>query len=293
MKILHADAGREMRGGQWQVLQLHAGLGADSVLLCRATGPLMQECQRQGIRAEPLSIAALAAQSRKADITHVHDARSHTWAAAVGGSLLVVSRRVAFPIGRSWLSGWKYSRADHYIAVSQHVRSILCGAGVPGAKISVVYDGVDLPQSMSSGGPDLVAVATGDPMKGTALLNEAAALAGITIKYSTDLRADLLNAALLVYITYSEGLGSAALLAMASGVPVVASNVGGLAEIVQNDVNGVLTENNPQAIAAAIRHALTRREILAKNARHSIESGFTTGAMLNNTIRVYERVLGC
>ena len=124
MKVLHADAGREMRGGQWQVLHLHAGLGADSVLLCRAGGPLMQECHRRGVRAEALSIAALASQSRKADITHVHDARSHTWAAAVAGSLLVVSRRVAFPIGRSWLSVWKYARADHYIAVSQHVRSI-------------------------------------------------------------------------------------------------------------------------------------------------------------------------
>ena len=253
----------------------------------------MQECHRRGVRAEALSIAALASQSRKADITHVHDARSHTWAAAVAGSLLVVSRRVAFPIGRSWLSVWKYARADHYIAVSQHVRSILCGAGVPAPKISVVYDGVDLLPAAISRGTDIVAVATGDPMKGSALLNEAAALAGISIRYSTDLAADLLNAALLVYITHSEGLGSAALLAMAAGVPVVASNVGGLPEIVQNEVTGVLTENNPQAIAAAIRHALTMREILAKNARMSIEEGFTTAAMLNNTIRVYERVLGC
>ena len=102
-----------------------------------------------------------------------------------------------------------------------------------------------------------------------------------------------MNAALFVYITHSEGLGSAALLAMAAGVPVVASNVGGLPEIVQNDVTGVLTENTPRAIHDAIRHALTRRDILAKNARASVEQGFTTGVMLNNTIRVYERVLGC
>lgn len=292
MKILHADSGREMRGGQWQVLHLHAGLGADSVLLCRDGGPLMQECRRRGVQAEALSISALAAQSLIADITHVHDARSHTWAAAVGRSLLVVSRRVAFPVGHSWLSRWKYSRADHYIAVSQHVRSILCATGVPPPKVSVVYDGVDVPAAISSG-TEIVALATDDPMKGSALLNEAAALAGISVRYSINLPVDLLKAALFVYITHSEGLGSAALLAMAAGVPVVASNVGGLPEIVQNDVTGILTENNPQAIADAIRHALARRERLAKNARQSIEHGFTTDGMLTNTIGVYERVLGC
>jgi glycosyltransferase involved in cell wall biosynthesis len=292
MKVLHADSGREMRGGQWQVLQLHQGLGADSTLLCRAESPLMEECGKRGLKAEPLSIAALASYSRKAEITHVHDARSHTWAAAVGGSLLVVARRVAFPIGRSWLSGWKYSRADHYIAVSNHVRSILCGAGVPESKISVVYDGVDVPAAVADG-TDIVAVATDDPMKGSSLLNEAAALAGITIRYSTNLPADLQSAGLFVYITHAEGLGSAALLAMASGVPVVASRVGGLPEIIQNDVNGVLTDNNGPAIAAAIRHALARRAILAENARQSIEEKFTTSGMLNNTIRVYREVLGC
>ncbi len=288
MKVLHADSGREMRGGQWQALQLHAGLGAGSVLLCRAGGPLMMECRERGLHAEALSISALAAFSRKARITHVHDARSHTWAAAVGGSRLIVSRRVAFPPGKSWVSRWKYSRADHYIAVSKHVQSVLENAGVPPSKISVVYDGVDLPPSLA-GGTDIVALDTGDPMKGTALLKQT----GIAVHYSKDLKADLQHAALFVYITHEEGLGSAALLAMAAGVPVVASNVGGLPEIVQNEVNGVLTENNPQAIAAAIRHALGMREILARNARNSVEESFTTAVMLRNTIRVYERVLGC
>ncbi|MEO8126639.1 MAG: glycosyltransferase family 4 protein [Bryobacteraceae bacterium] len=292
MKVLHADAGREMRGGQWQVLNLHAGLGSDSTLLCRPGSLLMLECRKRGIRAEALSIASLAANSRKADLTHVHDARSHTWAAAVGRSLLVVSRRVAFPIGRSWLSAWKYSRADHYIAVSQHVRSILCAAGIPASKISVVYDGVDVP-AQAAAGPDIVAVATDDPMKGTALLEEAAAIAGIQIRYSTNLPGDLSRAALFVYITHSEGLGSAVLLALAAGVPVVASNVGGLPEIIQDGQNGLLTQNNAPDIADAMQRALAMRESLAKSARKSVEAGFTTTAMVNNTIRVYEEVLGC
>jgi hypothetical protein len=292
MKVLQVDSGREMRGGQWQVLQLHAGLGGDSGLLCRAGGPLMEECRRRGLRAEALSIAALASRSREADITHVHDARSHTWAACVGGSRLIVSRRVAFPIGNSWLSRWKYARPDHYVAVSEHVRSILRSAGVHDSKVSVVYDGVDIPPAAADG-VDIVAVATDDPMKGSVLLNEAAAIAGISIYFSADLQADLQRAALFVYITHSEGLGSAALLAMAAGVPVVASNVGGLPEIVENGVSGVLTENTPLSIAAAIRQALERRDILAKNARKRVEDNFSIDAMLNRTKAVYQRVLGC
>jgi glycosyltransferase involved in cell wall biosynthesis len=125
------------------------------------------------------------------------------------------------------------------------------------------------------------------------LLREAVAEAGLSIRYSTALVRDLERAALFIYITHSEGLGSAALLAMAAGVPVVASNVGGLPEIVENEVTGILTENNKSAIVQAIRQALARREILAENARKTVEQRFTTSVMLKNTIRVYERVLGC
>ena len=56
-----------------------------------------------------------------------------------------------------------------------------------------------------------------------------------------NLRADLPDAALLVYITRSEGLGSAALLAMAYGVPVVA--IGG------EGAPGVDIETTPQETA--------------------------------------------
>jgi hypothetical protein len=292
MKILHADSGREMRGGQWQVLSLHQGLGANSMLLCQPDSPLMRECRQRGLHTEALSIPALRSLSRAVDFTHVHDARTHTWAAAISSAPVIVSRRVAFPIGRSWLSRWKYARATHYIAVSDYVRSILCDGGIPAVKISVVYDGVDLPKSVAHG-DGILAMATDDPMKGTALLREAAAEAGLTVRYSNNLIPDLKQAAIFLYITHSEGLGSAALLAMAAGVPVVASNVGGLPEIVENDVTGVLTENNATAIANAIRHALARRAILAENARKTVEQRFTTSTMLKNTMRVYERVLLC
>ncbi len=58
---------------------------------------------------------------------------------------------------------------------------------------------------------------------------------------------------MFLYITHKEGLGSAALLAMASGVPVVASRVGGLPEIVDDGGTGFFVENHPEAIAARMR----------------------------------------
>ena len=52
------------------------------------------------------------------------------------------------------------------------------------------------------------------------------------------------EAGFFVYITHSEGLGSGALLAMSAGVPVIASNVGGLPEAIRHGENGLLVEND-------------------------------------------------
>jgi glycosyltransferase involved in cell wall biosynthesis len=58
----------------------------------------------------------------------------------------------------------------------------------------------------------------------------------------------------------NEGLPNVVLEAMACGLPVVASRVGGLPEIVREDVNGLLTPaGDAAALAAALRQALTIR----------------------------------
>jgi glycosyltransferase involved in cell wall biosynthesis len=290
MRVLHLDSGKEMRGGQWQVLSLLKGLGSGNTLLTPAGGPLMAEATARGIQAEPLTMLSLGVMAREFDVIHAHDARSHTWAAAVPGVPLVVSRRVAFPVGQSFMSRWKYGRASRYVAVSEHVKRTLVDAEIPEHKISVVYDGVDLPEIISR--PErIVAPATLDPMKGSDLASEGARLAGVDLHFSTDLPNDLQSASLLVYVTRSEGLGSAALLAMAYGVPVVASRVGGLPEIVQHCENGVLTDNHPAAIAAAIRRALVLRETLASNARRCIQEQFSARNMIEKTKEVYDRVV--
>jgi hypothetical protein len=281
-----------MRGGQWQVLKLLQGLGAGNTLLAPAESPLLRAAQAAGLAAQPLSMFSLATLSRQADLVHAHCARSHTWSAAVSPVRLVVSRRVAFPVGQSFVSRWKYRRPNRFLAVSEHVKQALVEAEVPEARISVVYDGVDVPSSTASG--DLIfAPGTADAMKGSDLVREAAVHAGVAVHFSQNLESDLPQAAILVYITRSEGLGSAALLAMAHGVPVVASRVGGLPEVVRHEENGILTDNEPVAIAKAIARCLERRRELGRAARETVEKRFSCRHMVEGTREVYSQVLAC
>jgi glycosyltransferase involved in cell wall biosynthesis len=170
-------------------------------------------------------------------------------------------------------------------------------AGVPATKVDVVYDGVQLPFS-SAFHPKTdflaVALASGDPGKGRELVEQACALASVPVLFSEDLSVDLLRASLFVYISRSEGLGSAALLAMSLGLPVVASRVGGLPEIVTDMESGLLVENDPQTIANAITKLKSDSELahsLGRNGRTRVEREFTEKHMVENTLQSYARAL--
>jgi glycosyltransferase involved in cell wall biosynthesis len=269
MRIVHIDSGREMGGGQWQVLRLLRGLrqrGFDSILMTPPQGPLGQLASREGFAVEKISPRIPAA-----DLVHAHDARSHSTAALFARPPVVVARRVAFPVKRGWLSRWKYRRAAHFIAVSRFVAGMLIAAGIPANKISVVHDGVPLLPLSTRDGP-VIEIA----------------------KNTSNLEKDLLHAPLLVYLTLAEGLGSGALLGMSAGVPVIASRVGGLPEVIENGVNGILTSNKPSEVAAYIARLQSdpaEAARLGANARRTIEERFTVERMVEDTIAVYRRIL--
>ncbi|MCZ4495554.1 MAG: glycosyl transferase family 1 [Thermoleophilia bacterium] len=62
---------------------------------------------------------------------------------------------------------------------------------------------------------------------------------------------------LMVMPSLSEGFGVTALEAMAAGIPVVASRVGGLAGLVEHEVTGLLVPpSDPEALAAALQRLI-------------------------------------
>ncbi|MGD0666737.1 MAG: glycosyltransferase family 4 protein [Bryobacteraceae bacterium] len=292
MRILHMDGGREMRGGQWQVLRLIEGLaaaGVESTLLAPADSPLAGTARERGWRVEPLGLVRAAILARCHDLVHAHDARAHTFAAIVGGAPLVVARRVAFEVS----VGWKYERPRHYLAVSEFVKRQLMLCGIKEEKISVVYDGVPV-QEVAAGDRVLALDNFDDPQKGTPLAVEAARLAGVELHLTQDLEHDLHRATALVYLTHAEGLGSAALLAMSAAVPVIASRVGGLPEVIRDRETGLLVKNEPPLVAAALAElaadpAFGRR--LGRAARQAVIENFTVDHMVRRTMDVYHKVL--
>ena len=298
MKILHLDTGPSMRGGQHQALMLLRGLetrGYEQTLL--AGEPLVERWDGR-----PLTIANLLQAAPEAEIIHAHDARAHTLAALFcPGKPLVVSRRVAFPLRRGWLSRWKYGRGRHYIAVSGYVRERLIDASVPAPDISVVYDGVGLPsaeeekrrEARLGGATVAVAPAIDDPLKGTELLRAACQLAGVQMLLSTDLPRDLSRADVFVCLSQSEGLGSATLLAMVRRVPVIASRVGGIPEIVDHEKTGLLVANELGDVAAAIKRMVEDRDFAkacTERAFRVVSEQFTDDIMVQRTEEVYRTV---
>jgi glycosyltransferase involved in cell wall biosynthesis len=75
---------------------------------------------------------------------------------------------------------------------------------------------------------------------------------------------------------------------MAYGVTVIASNVGGIPELIQDGRNGILVDNEPSAIAAAFGRI---DPALGEAARATVTERFTEERMVAATLMAYEKVL--
>ncbi|MFA6355709.1 MAG: lipopolysaccharide heptosyltransferase II [Candidatus Omnitrophota bacterium] len=101
--------------------------------------------------------------------------------------------------------------------------------------------------------------------------------------------------ALVLATIVPEGFGRVIIEAFASGVPVVATSVGGVTEIIRDGENGLLVPpEDPQAMSEAIVRILKDRALakdIVRNARKDAEQKFNLDRMITETVRVYEEAL--
>lgn len=91
--------------------------------------------------------------------------------------------------------------------------------------------------------------------------------------------------------SWSEGLGTSILEALAAQTPVVATEAGGAAEMVRPGETGHLVPSrDPEALAGAILDSLSAAKEsarMAKAGRKLVETGFTVTAMVEGTLAAY------
>jgi glycosyltransferase involved in cell wall biosynthesis len=96
---------------------------------------------------------------------------------------------------------------------------------------------------------------------------------------------------LFVLPSWAEGLPNSVLEAMAAGVPVVATRVGGIPEIIDDGKSGLLVApKDPQALARAILRLLGDKELakrFATCARERVQEEFSFERLLSQLDRLY------
>lgn len=111
----------------------------------------------------------------------------------------------------------------------------------------------------------------------------------------SDIAIQLAQAGIFVLLSRWEGLPLTVLEAMRAGLPVVASDVGGVPELVRSEQNGLLVPNNPQAVADALQRLLDNRVLQQQYGAHGKQlflRDFTFARMLTDTENIYLQLTG-
>lgn len=243
-----------------------------------------------------------------------HDSRLHT---AVVASMLTLHR---------WIGTWQ-TKVDIFLCSTYFYRDLFVQAGFPSDKLVVMPHFVqDTPAENRKQGSYALFIGRLDPEKGLRTLltawksleiplfirgsgqleQEAKAFIEINqirnVKFVERLDDDGLyqlrqNASFLVWPSegYYETFGMVAVECYAQGVPVIASNIGVMTEIVHDGKTGLHFEpGNAQDLADKVHWAWTHPHEMAEmgeNARHKYQLKYTADKSYNTLIDVYSRLI--
>jgi len=141
---------------------------------------------------------------------------------------------------------------------------------------------------------DMAVIIIGDGPDMDALQNQAKVLDLSNIFFlgeRHDVQAILKMVDAAVLPSFREGLSNTILEAMAAGLPVIASAVGGTPEIIEHDKNGLLfCSNNENELAEGIIRLYSDSDLsnwLGMNAKSHIQSHFSMDTMIKNINDIY------
>lgn len=191
--------------------------------------------------------------------------------------------------------------ARRVITPSEFLRQLVIGWGVKEHRVHLIYNAVNIPSDLPAipkpAGKFLVLSSGRDvPWKGFSVLREAVAELGevfelrLTHKVQRKEYLGILKSAdVFVLNTGYEGLAHAILEAMALGVPVITTSVGGNIELVRDGKNGISVGfNDKEAIKAALLKLYKEPELQTKLSQAGRETAakFNKEEMINQTERM-------
>jgi len=237
----------------------------------------------------------------KADVVHVHE--SH-W---IAGFAQWLAEQLGAPIfckealGQAllwpgnpdvpWLSRWQPRRmACHFLALTDHLRDQLIAADIPAERITVLPNGVEIPEATATPARHSTAIyagnfSQGSVYKGFDILFQAWGRAvgvepglklklfgsgdvrrwqlmaqqegaGDTVEFAgrtENLTREMLHAGFLILPSRVEGMSNVLLEAQAAGLPAIVSDIPGSVAVVQHGFNGlVVPVGDAEALARTI-----------------------------------------
>ena len=268
---------------------------------------------------------------RRADLVHTHLVHADVYG-AFGARRLVSTkhnddpfRTGAFRFAERALA----RRAERLIAITHALaRFQVERVGLPAEKVEVIHYGLDdMPQAWGANPPDpvppaarvLLCVCRLERQKGVDVairalreipaahlvvlgegpergdLERLARELGVPVHLPgrvPDVAAWLRRASLLVHPARWEGFGLALLEAMLASLPVVATAVSSIPEIVADGETGLLVPpDDPAALAAAVNLVLADPSGYGERGRARARDHFSVAKMADRTLRVYETAL--
>jgi glycosyltransferase involved in cell wall biosynthesis len=265
---------------------------------------------------------------RQADLAHTHLVHADVYG-ALGARRLVSTKHNDDPFRAGsfrYVERMLARRASSIIAITHALaRFQIERVGLPASKVEVIHYGLDdLPGAWGTNPPDpvppdapvLLCVCRLEPQKGVdvairaleqipdghlVVLGEGPQRAELErlggervhlLGRVPDVAAWLRRAELLVHPVRWEGFGLALLEAMLASLPVVATSVSSIPEIVVEGETGLLVPpDDPSALAAAVNRVLGRPGDFGPKGRARAEAEFSVARMTDQTLAVYESAL--